>query len=104
MRGTEHVEARKDSSAEAEATEASSKPSGIRRMAHILAAVLVIAVLPALLIAALVGSSVHTRCLSGFCSALLAPSSAELAGSPISRRGLESQPDSGRIPHTTGGG
>jgi hypothetical protein len=52
MRGAEHVEARKDSSVEAEATEASRKP---RRMAHILGAVLVIAVLPALLIAALVG-------------------------------------------------
>ena len=48
MRGPEH-------SVEAEATEASRKPSGVRRMAHVLGAVLVIAVLPALLIAALVG-------------------------------------------------
>lgn len=55
MREGERVEARKEPSAEAEATETSGKPSGVRRMAHILGAVLVIAVLPALVIAALVG-------------------------------------------------
>jgi MFS family permease len=52
---TEHTEAPDGRAAAGAAAGAQDKPSGARRMVHILAALLVVVVLPALLMAALVG-------------------------------------------------
>jgi hypothetical protein len=63
-----------------DAVEVRGKPSGARRTMHILGALLVVVVLPAVVVGALVGSTGSRPCSPGCSLAVLVRSSAALAG------------------------